>query len=265
MPPRVQDLEPRPLACEEVEASGGDPAQVGSDGEEQGDLPAAGAPELCPPPTPRRWKPIPGRRRRRRSQSRPATQVVAPLSQSRESGPGPTSKVPGEVNTPPRRRLKSPALRKANAVRAGVTTYDCSPGIMEVKNRKPLSSSTLVLRIHSPWPSRTVNGISRRRSASSLAPSTGGALVLPWRGKGLRLGSLAVPSPEGAVALPGGESMADHARKLRAGPAGQKPPGPQLAPPWPPPPYQGLPYPPPPGPKGWKLGPPCPPPPWPLG
>ena len=49
MAPRVQDLEPRPLACEEVEASGGDPAQVGSDGEEQGDLPAAGAPELCPP------------------------------------------------------------------------------------------------------------------------------------------------------------------------------------------------------------------------
>ena len=48
MPPWVQDLEPRPLAGEEAESSGGDPAQVGSDRGEQGDLPAANAPEQGP-------------------------------------------------------------------------------------------------------------------------------------------------------------------------------------------------------------------------
>jgi len=74
----------------------------------------------------------------------------------------------------------------------------------------------LVLRIHSSWPSMTLKGSS----------SGDGAVVE------LRLGCTTGPSAEGAGVLSGGGGcMADHARKVRAGPTRQKPPWSQPLPP----------------------------------
>ena len=67
--------------------------------------------------------------------------------------------------------------------------------------------------------------------------------MLPRGGRALLLGSPAVPSSEEAVALPGGESMADHVQEVRAGPTRQRSPWPWSASPPPPFPHPEPPYP----------------------